>query len=108
MMRDHEIDIAYEMIVLRGPVPPRDGEIKGGVVGVVVADLRWAKRALAGLALFILGGVGSVLTWTYLVGQEKGQERTEMRQMRREVDECIQHVRSRKWIADEPRATPDP
>jgi hypothetical protein len=105
---DHEIDLRYELTVLRGPSPPKDGEIKNGVVGMILADLKSAKHVIMALAIMLLGGVGSVLTWAYLAGQEKGQEKTELRLMRRELDECLLHVRGKNWIADTPRVTPDP
>lgn len=105
-----DIDLPYEMIVLRGPSPPRDGEVKGGVVGGLVSRQRLVDRGLVALLVAIFGGIGGTFALVYAAGQKDAEERAEDRlrdkqiqELRRDVDELM----GKKSRAVDARDTPD-
>ena len=105
-----DIDLAYELIVLRGPDAPREGEVKGGVVGGLVARQRLTDKALIAILVAICGGLGGTFAWVYAAGQRRGEEQAETRQrdkkvreLRRDVDKLL----GKKSHDDDDRDTPD-
>jgi hypothetical protein len=103
-----EINVSYELLVLRGPDAPEDGQVRGGVVGRIVEDIRSAKRVITALTLALVTGAGGTVAWVYAAGEDAGKERTEMREMRRDLDECLCRTRGGNWLPPGACVTSDP
>lgn len=94
MSEKPEVDVHYELIVLRGPDPLKEGVVKGGVIGDLVVSRNSLRKFMIAVAVAILGGVGSIITWVWLAGDAQGARRTREEQLRKDVDRCLRHIES--------------
>lgn len=94
-----DLDIHLELAVLRGPVPPRDGVVLGGVVGELRDTVISVRKLMIAIAISFFAGIGGTFAWVYTVGLEKGQEISNLRDLEKRM-EILEKARDRELKAN--------
>lgn len=84
---EKDLNLTFELAVLRGPATLTGNVVTGGVVGDHEKRLSRFEKAVIALAMMVLAGSGGAFAWAYAAGQEKANERRDLQQLRQELQE---------------------
>lgn len=115
----NNIDLHLELTVLRGPVPPVNGVIQGGVVGELHGYVLSVRKILVGIAVAFFAGIGGTFAWVYAAGLSKGREINRIELIENQLREDSARIKliegavfgkaqPDNWLSPGTRVTPDP
>jgi hypothetical protein len=82
-----DLNLKFELAVLRGPAPLAGNEVKFGVVGDHEKRITRFEKAVLALFCAMLAGAGGAFAWAYAAGQEKANAQRDVQQLRQELEE---------------------